>query len=168
MYMKLRESRPYYLQRVPLTSLHCFFTVSVHVFLYLRREVQTLLLGAWNSRLVFRVFGFESRSGHGLIILMGFLAYSDLNMWCSIKFYIFTTPLYKITFLLQYIWIEFLHIPRMIQKRNGNDDGNLKKKYKGFPVHSTKAHRRSRGIPPHVRDLGVRWWSVVNITRRPH
>ena len=127
MYLKLRESSPYYLQRVPLTSIHCFCPASVHVLLYLQRKEQTLLLGACNSCLVLRVLGFESRSGHGLINLTGFLAYPVLNMWCSIKFYIFTPPLFKITFLLQSIWIDFLHIPRMIQKRNGNDDGNLKK-----------------------------------------
>jgi len=55
----------------------------------------------------------------------------------------------------------------MIQKRNGKDGRNLKKG-KVVPVHSTKAHSRSKGIAPHVLDLGVKWWSVVNITLRPH
>jgi len=127
MYLKLRESSPYYLQRVPLTSLQCYFPVCVHVLLYLQGKEQTLLLGAWISCLVLRAFGFESRSGHGLILLMGFLAYPGLNMWCSINFYIFATLLFKITFLLQSSWIEFLHTPRMIQKYNGNDGGNFKK-----------------------------------------
>jgi hypothetical protein len=42
------------------------------------------------------------------------------------------------------------------------------RKGKGVPVHSTKADRRSRDIAPLVLDLGVRWWSVVNITPWPH
>jgi len=59
MYVKLRESSPYYLQRVPLTQLQCYFPASVHVLLCWQGKKQILLLGAWNSCLVLRVFGLD-------------------------------------------------------------------------------------------------------------